>query len=169
MKRLWTLGILAVVGFAGVDCGNSTPPTAARPASTVVKFTLPQQVVAVPSTDPGYALEATIPVVLTESGGVDAYINMLGMTVTNEATGGTHYPPIVRLNSVGKVPAGGSVEITMRVYLASPGTYRAKVLLDAWSQTQASTAAGAFQIWDNGQTGARTPFESQEFRILPPR
>lgn len=169
MKRPWTLGILAIVGLAEVGCGNSSPPTAARPASTVVKFTLPQQVVAVPSTDPGYALEATIPVVLRETGGVDAYINMLGIKMTDEATGVTHYPPIVRLNSVGKVPAGGSVEITIRVYLASTATYRAKVLLDAWSQTQASTAAGAFQTWDNGLTGARTPFESEEFRILPPQ
>ena len=151
MKRLWTLGILAAVfGVPGVGCGNSSPPTAARPASAVVKFTLPQQVVAVPSADPGYVLEATIPVVLGETGGVDAYINMLGVTVTNEATGGTHYPPIVRLNSVGKVPAGGSVEITIRVFLSSSGTYRAKVLLDAWAQTQASTAAGAFQIWTTG-------------------
>ena len=105
MKRPWTLGILAIVGLAGVDCGNSSPPTAARPASTVVKFTLPQQVVTVPSTDPGYVLEATIPVVLREMGGVDAYINMLGIKTTDEATGVTHYPPIVRLNSVGKVPA----------------------------------------------------------------
>lgn len=168
MKRLRTFGILALFAAPAVGCGNSSP-TAPKPASAVVEFGLPQQVVAVPSTDPGYVLEATIPVVLSETGGVDAYINMLGVRMTDEATGGTHYPPIVRLNSVGKVPARGSVEITIRVYLSSTGTYRAKVLLDAWAQTQASTAAGAFQIWDNGLTGARTPFESQEFRILPPQ
>jgi hypothetical protein len=168
MKHPWTLGILALFAVAAVGCGNSSPTEAKRP-NAVVKFGLPLQVVAVPSTDPGYALEATIPMVVSETGGVDAYINMLGVKATDEATGVTSYPPIVRSKSVGKIPAGGSVEIPLRVYLSGTGTYRAKVLLDAWAQTQAGTSAGAFELWDNGRTGERTPFESQEFRILPPQ
>lgn len=168
MKQPRTLGILALLAVPAMGCGNSSP-TATKPASAVVKFSLPQQVVAVPSTDPAYAVEATVPVILSETGGVDAYINMLGVQATDEATGVTRYPPIVRLESVGKVPAGGSIAVTLRVYLSNTGTYRAKVLLDAWAQTQASTSAGAFQLWDNGRTGERTPFESEEFRILPPQ
>jgi hypothetical protein len=172
MKQLRTLAILALFALPAVGCGNSSPTETTSPRA-VVKFSLPQQVVAVPSTDPAYVLEATIPMVVSETGGVDAYINMLGVKATDEATGVTSYPPIVRLSSAGKIPAGGSVEIPLRVYLSSTGTYSAKVLLDAWAQAQSGTvstgSAGSLQLWDNARTGERTPFESGEFRILPPQ
>jgi hypothetical protein len=111
----------------------------------LVKLILPQQVVAVPSTDTAFAMEATIPMVLTETAGVAAFFNGFAVSVRDESNGTSRYAPIVRLNTVGTVPAGGSVEVPFRVQLSGAGPYRAKVILTV-------TDAGDPEV---GSTGAR--------------
>jgi hypothetical protein len=172
MKQLRTLGVLALFAVPAVGCGNSSP-TQSKIVRALVKFSIPQQVVAVP-TDPPYAMEATIPLVARESAGVTAYIYQLSVKTTDEATGGTSYPQIVRLNPTGTIPAGSSVEIPLRVYLPSNGPYRARVILAA---SDAGGPAGTVPTGGIPADGSginlsvweQTTFESDEFRILPPQ
>ena len=172
MKQLWTLVILAHFVVPAVGCGKASP-TQPNIVRAVVEFSIPQQVVAVP-TDPPYAMEATIPLVARESAGVTAYIYQLSVKTTDEATGGTSYPQIVRLNPTGTIPAGSSVEIPLRVYLPSNGPYRARVILAA---SDAGGPAGTVPTGGIPAEGSginmnvweRTTFESDEFRILPPQ
>ena len=129
MHRLWTLAPLALSALAVGSCGNSSP-TQPNIVRAVVKFSIPQQVVAGP-TDPPYAMEATIPLVVRESAGVTAFIYQVYVKTTDEATEGFSYPQMVRLNPTETIPAGSSVEIPFRVYLPSNGPYRAGVVLNA--------------------------------------
>jgi len=94
MHPLWTLGILALFAVPAVGCGNSSP---AQPkiVRALVTFSMPQRIVAVP-TDPAYAMEVTVPLVVRESAGVTAYIYMLSVRTTDEATGAISYPQVVR-------------------------------------------------------------------------
>ena len=172
MHRLWTLAVVALSALAVGGCGNSslTKPKIVR---ALVKLSIPQQVVAVP-TDPPYAMEATIPLVARESAGVNAYIYQLYVKTTDEATGATGYPQIVRLNPTGTIPAGSSVEIPLRVSLIGHGPYRARVILDA---SDAGGPSGTVPVGGVPADGSgvnlfaseRTTFESDELRILPPQ
>jgi hypothetical protein len=170
MKQLWTLLILALFVVRAVGCGKASP-TQPNSVRAVVKFSIPQQLVAVP-TDPPYAMEATIPLVATESAGVTAYIYQLSVKTTDEATGGISYPRIVRLNPTATIPAGGSVEIPLRVYLPGNGPYRAIVILsasDAGGPAGTVPTGGIPVDGSNMNVWERTTFESDEFRILPPQ
>jgi hypothetical protein len=172
MRQSWTRAILALLVVPAVGCGNSSP-TQPKIVRALVTFSIPQQVVCVPA-DPPYAMEVTVPLVARESAGVTAYIYMLSIKTTDEATGETSYPQTVRLNPTGTIPAGSSVEIPLRVSLPSKGPYRAKVVLDA---SDAGGSAGTVPTGGIPADGSginmnvweRTTFESGEFRILPPQ
>jgi hypothetical protein len=172
MHRLWTLAPLALSALTVGGCGNSSP-TQPKIVRAVVKFSIPQQVVAVP-TGPPNAMEATIPLVARESGGVTAYIYQLYVKTTDEATGGTSYPQIVLLNPTATIPAGSSVDIPFRVYLPSNGPYRARVILNASDSggPAGTVPTGGILADGSGQNlsaSETTTFESAEFRILPPQ
>jgi len=173
MTRSWTLAAVALPALAMVGCGNSSS-TPTLPPRALVKLTFPEPIVAVPSTDSGFAMEASVPMVASETAGVNAYPYQMRVETTAEATGVTNYAKFVVTESVEKIPAGGSVEIPFRVYLSSMGPHRAKVLLDT---TDASTpvgvptgsAAAALEVlWGTVPTGERGQW-SGEFRILPPQ
>jgi hypothetical protein len=173
MARVWTLVVTAALAVGAVGCGGSSPTHRSTIARAVVKFSIPQQVVAVP-TDPPNAMEATIPVVARESAGVKAYIYQISVKATDEATGETSNPQVVRLNPTEIIPAGGSVEIPLRVYLPGSGPYRARVVLDASdaggpSGTVPTGGVPADGSGVNLSVAVRTTFESDEFRILPPQ
>jgi hypothetical protein len=170
MKRLWTLGVLALFAVPAVGCGSPTELREPKIARAFVKLSFPERVVALPSTDSQFAMEASVPMVASESAGVNAYIDSMAVEATDEAIGATSRAHFVRTKSVEAIPGGGSVEIPFRVYLSSTGTYRMKVTLDTWDAgPPAGTGnAGSFQLWDNPRSGERTQF-SAEFRILPPQ
>ena len=172
MQHLWTLGILALFVVPAVGCGDSSPTELREPkiARATVKLSLPERVVAVPSTDSRFAMEALVPMVASESAGVNAYIYSMGVEATDEATGATSRAHFINAKAVETIPGGGSVEIPFRVYLSSTGTYRMRVTLDTWDAgAPAGTGnAGSFQLWDNARSGERSLF-SGEFRILPPQ
>jgi len=155
MKRLWTPGVLSLFAVAAVGCGSPNelrPPNIAR---ALVKLSFPEQVVAVPSTDSQYAMEASVAMVASESAGVKAYINAMGVEVTDEATGTNSRAHFVLAGSVEAIPAGGSVGIPFRVYLSSTGTYRVKVTLDTSDAGPPSGTgnAGSFTLWDDARSG----------------
>lgn len=170
MKQSWTLGILAFFAVAAVGCGSPTELREPKIARALVKLSFPERVVAVPSTDSQFAMEASVPMVAGESGGVNAYIATMGVEATDEATGATSRPHFVRANSAETIPAGGSVEIPFRVYLPSTGTYRMKVTLDTWDAgpPPGTGNSGSNQLWDNPRSGERTQC-SGVFRLLPPQ
>jgi hypothetical protein len=143
------------------------PPNIAR---ALVRLSFPERVVAVPSTDSQFAMEASVPMVASESAGVNAYIYSMLVEATDEATAATSRAHFVLTKSVETIPGGGSVEIPFRVYLSSTGTYRVKVTLDTSDAgAPAGTGnAGSFTLWDNPRSGERSLF-SGEFRILPPQ
>jgi hypothetical protein len=170
MKRLWTPGILALFAVAAVGCGNPNelrPPNIAR---ALVKLSFPERVVAVPSTDSQFAMEASVPMVASESAGVTAYIYAMGVEATDEATGATNRAHFVLAKPVETIPGGGRAEVPFRVYLSDTGTYRVKVTLDTSDAgAPAGTGnAGSFILWDNQRSGERT-LVSGEFRLLPPQ
>jgi hypothetical protein len=170
MKRLWTPGILALFAVAAVGCGDPNelrPPNIAR---ALVRLSFPERVVAVPSTDSQFAMEASVPMVARESAGVKAYVNAMGVEATDETTGATTRAHFVLARPVEAIPAGGSVEVPFRMYLATTGTYRVKVTLDTSDAgPPAGTGnSGSFTLWDNPSSGERT-LVSGEFRLLPPQ
>lgn len=172
MNRLWTLGALALCVVQAVGCGNSSP-TQPKIVRALVTLSLPQQVVAVPA-DPPYAMEVTIPLVARESAGVTAYIYVLSVKTTDEATGAISYPQVTRLNPTTTIPAGGSVEIPLRVSLPGSGPYRAKAVLEASDAggPAGTVATGGIPADGSGinmNVSERTTFESGEVRILPPQ
>ena len=173
MKQLWTLGILALFAVPAVGCGNGSPPTKATIPRASVKLSIPAQVVAAPSTDPRFAMEATIPMVASESAGLNAYIYQWRVEATDEATGVTSSPVVFHDKSVETIPAGGSVEIPFRVGLSSRATYRTRVTLDV---TDSGGPSGTVPVGGVPAEGSginlpateRSSF-SAEFRILPPQ
>jgi hypothetical protein len=173
MKRFWTLGIPALFAVASVACGHSSTPTAPKNSRALVKLSLPERVVAVPSADPRFAMEATIPMVASESAGVSAYINQWRVEATDEATGVTSYPLVFRDTLVETIPAGGSVKIPFRVGLSSRGTYRAKVTLDTADAGGPSGTVPTGGVPANGSginlSAAVQSQVSGDFRILPPQ
>lgn len=173
MKQSWTVATLALFVVPTVGCGNSSLPTRTTIPRAVVKLSLPQQVVAVPSTDPRFAMEATVPMVASESAGLSAYIYQWRVEATDEATGVTSSPEVFRDRSVETIPAGGSVEIPFRVGLSSRGTYRTRVTLDVTdsggpSGTVSTGGVPAEGSGINLPASERSSF-SAEFRILPPQ
>jgi hypothetical protein len=174
MVKPRTLGLAVLSTFTLLGCGGSpTEPREMTIERAALKLeVLPQQVVAVRSSDPGFAMEASVVMVARETAGVAAFFNGFNVRVTHEGTGASNYAPIVRLNTVGTVPAGGSVEVPFRVQLSSTGPYRAKVFLTATDAGgPASTGQNGLQpgSWLNGSPADPTTFESSEFRILPPQ
>jgi hypothetical protein len=173
MNQLWTIGILALFAVPAVGCGNSSP-TQMKVPRAAVKLSLPQQVVAVPSTDPRFAMEATIPMIASESAGVSAYINQWRVEATDEATGVTSYPVVFQDGSVETIPAGRSVEIPFRVGLSSRGTYRTRVTLDI---TDAGGPSGTVPTGGVPAEGSginlsateHSQVSGNEFHILPPQ
>ena len=156
-----------------VGCGNSTP-TQEKTKRALVKLSLPQQVVAVPSADPRYAMEATVSMVASESAGVNAYIYQWHVAVTDEATGIISYLVVSQDRPVEIIPAGRSVEIPFRVGLSKTGTYRGRVTLDTVdyggpSGTAPTGAVPAEGSGTNLPAGERSTFSSGDFRILPPQ
>jgi hypothetical protein len=173
MKQFWTPVILAFFAVPAVGCGNASPPTQIAIPRALVKLSLPEQVVAVPSTDPRFAMEATIPMVASESAGRSAYIYQWRVEATDEATGVTSSPAVFRDKSVETIPARGSVEIPFRVCLSSRGTYRTRVTLDTTdsggpSGTVPTGGVPAEGSGINLPATERSSF-SAEFRILPPQ
>jgi len=86
MKHSWTLGILALFSVPAVGCGNSSA-TQTFPPTASLKLSPPEQVVAVPGTDSRFAVEAAIPMVVSEVAGVSATISGFVSEATHEATG----------------------------------------------------------------------------------
>jgi len=172
MTRSWTLAAITLSAVAMAGCGNSSE-TPSKPPRALVKLSLPAQVVAVPSTDSSFAMEAAIPMVASETAGVGAQIQQVGVEVTDEATGVRSRAVVSRTTPVEHIPAGATVELPFRVYVKSTATYRATVTLDVWDDgtpggTVMTGSAGAGQLWDNQRSGERSLF-SGEFRILPPQ
>ena len=169
MKQSWTLGILALFVVPAVGCGNSSPPTQINIPRAFVKLSLPERVVAVPSTDSRFAMEVAIPMVVSETAGVGAQIEGVGVEVTDEATGVRSNAVVSRTTPVEHISARGTVELPFRVYVTSTATYRATVTLYVWDDgAPSSTGAGDVQLWVNPRSGERSQF-SGEFRILPPQ
>lgn len=170
MRRTSAVGISALLAVAGLGCGNSSElrePTIAR---ALVRLSFPERVVAVPSSDPQFAMEASVPMVASESAGVNAYIYSMGVEATDEASGSTIRVPFVRGNSIGTVPARSSVEIPFRVYLPAIATYRIKVSMDTYDDGQppGTGNSGSLVLWDNPRSSDRT-LVTGEFRLLPPQ
>lgn len=168
-----TLAIPALLALPILGCGGASSPTAPKVARATVKFSVPAQIVATASTDARYTLEATVPLVARETAGQSAaFFNGFAVRAIDEASGTSSYLQIVRLNTTGTIPAGGSVEIPFRAFLPGKGSYRAKVILQA---TDAGGPAGSGDnglpagSWLSGTATDSTTFESDEFRILPPQ
>ena len=169
MNQLWTLGMLALFAVPAVGCGNSSPPTQTTIPRAFVKLSFPERVVAVPSTDSDFAMEAAIPMVASETAGVGAQIERVGVEVTDEATGVRSTAVVSRTTPVEHISARGTVELPFRVFVQSTATYRATVTLYVWDDGAPSyTGAGDVQLWVNPRSGERSQF-SGEFRILPPQ
>lgn len=165
MKRLWTLGVL----FAAIGCGNSSPTTQTTIPRAFITLSLPERVVAVPSTDSGFAMEAAIPMVLSEKSGVGAQIEGVGVEVTDEATGVRSTAVVSRATPVEHISARGTVELPLRVYVMSAATYRATVTLYVWDDgAPSSTGSGDLPLYVNQRSGERSQF-SGDFRLLPPQ
>jgi hypothetical protein len=169
MTRSWTLVAVALMAVAAVRCGNSSSsPTQDSQGTGVLRLSFPDPVVAVPSTDSRFAMEAVIPMVVTEVSGAGwAVIDFVQIGMDDEATGlrPNPYPVVTFANPrfVGypmpdpvPVLAGSTVECSFRVGLYQTGTYRGKVILNAWTPRPNSIY--------NDQTQY-----SSEFRIVPPR
>jgi hypothetical protein len=172
MARLRTPGLMALAAAPLLGCGNSTTPTQAPTVRALVRISVPQQVAAEPSTDPRYAAEATISIVASESAGVGAYIAQVNVRATDEATGVSIYPPMVRLNATQTVPARGSVELPLRVYLPTSGSYRARVILktyDAGGPAGTVPTGGLPADGSVTYSGEPSNVESEDFEILPPQ
>ena len=168
MTRSWTLVAVALWAVATVGCGNS-PSAPTRNETAVLRLTFPDPVVAAPSSDPRFALEATVPMVITEtSGDGGACISYFQVGIDDAATGVAASPrPIVtfadprfRIGSQPPAPlcfgAGKSVEAPFRVSLPSTGTFRVVVTLTAWTAIP------------NSMYNEYTNFIG-EFRIVPPQ
>jgi hypothetical protein len=168
MKQLRTLGILALFAVPAVGCGNSSPTQINIPRA-LIKLSLPEHVVGVPSTDSGFAMEAAIPMIASETAGVGAQIERVGVEVTDEATGVRSNAVVSRTTPVEHISARATVELPFRVYVTSTATYRATVTLYVWDDgAPSSTGAGDVQLWVNPRSGERSQFNG-EFRILPPQ
>ena len=103
------------------------------PPTAFLKLSLPEQVVAVPSADSRFAMEAAIPMVVSEVAGVSATISGFASEAANEATGVSSTPYLTVTPAWGNtIPAGGTVEVPFRLGLASAGTYRARVTIGGW-------------------------------------
>lgn len=80
MNRSRTLVAVALTAVAMVGCGKS--PSSPSPGQTaVLRLTFPDPVVAAPSTDPRFALDATVPMVITETSGSSGTFRVV-VTVT---------------------------------------------------------------------------------------
>jgi len=146
VKHLWVLGILALFSVPAVGCGNSSA-TQTFPPMASLKLSLPEQVVAVPSTDSRFAMEAAIPMVVSEVAGVSATISGFVSEATNEATGVTSTPYLTVTPAWGNtIPAGGTVELPFRLGLARAATYRARVTIGVWDGRAQTFAIGEFRI-----------------------
>jgi len=168
MKQLGTLGILALVAVPAVGCGNSSPTQINIPRA-LIKLSLPEHVVAVPSTDSSFAMEATIPMVASETAGVGAQIEGVRVEVTDEATGVRSTAVVSRTTPVEHISARGTVELPFRAYVKSTATYRATVTLSVWDDgAPANTGSGDLPLGVNPRSGERSQF-SGGFRILPPQ
>jgi hypothetical protein len=169
MKQLWTLGVLALFAIPAVGCGNSSPATQTTIPRAFFKLSLPERVVAVPSTDSDFAMEAAIPMVVSETAGVGAQIERLGVEVTDEASGVRSDAVVSRTTPVEHISPRGTVELPFRVYVKSTAAYRATVTLYVWDDgAPPSTGAGDVQLWVNQRSGERSQFSGQ-LRILPPQ
>jgi hypothetical protein len=167
MTRSWTLATVAAVAVAVAGCGNSSSsPTQDRFQPAVVRLSFPDPVVAVPSTDSRFAMEASVPMVISETSGTGwAVIDFVQVGISDETTG---LPPnplaIVTFANprfVGYPMAdpvtldpGGTVECPFRVGLHRIGTYSVKVILNTWTPVPNS-------IYND-----RTQYTG-EFRIVP--
>lgn len=168
MTRLRTLAAVALLAIAMGSCGNS--PSAPSPRETaVLRLSFPDPVVAAPSNDPRFAMEATVPMVITETSGKGgAWISYFGVGIDDAATGLAASPlPVVTFAEprflIGVQPpapvflgAGAKVDASFRVSLPRTGTFRVLVTVTAWTAIP------------NTQYNDLTNY-SGEFRIVPPQ
>jgi hypothetical protein len=161
MIRSWTLAAVALLAVAVAGCGqSSSPPTNTRLEPAVVRFAFPDPVVAEASSDSRFAMEAYVPMVISETSGKgSAYLDdPFVVAATDEATGVLTYPIVTFTNPLrgnGLAP-GRSIEAPFRVGLSATGTYRVRVTLNTWTPVPNSIYNERAQY-----TG--------EFRIIPPR